>query len=132
MKNTLCFIAFIMLTTYCRAQLYIEPLAGFGFDIKNASYNFKQVNTGIQLSLPTKNNSGLLLKIEKGWGLKTWSNISAFSYDPLLPIYSNAEKIIGYGALSFSAGLRYNLSKAKSLNMLSLLVMQAFVTSIIK
>lgn len=110
-----------LLTTACKAQLYIEPVAGLQYDINNHN-KFKQINTAVQLTLRTNRQYEIILLLQKTWPLKYLSGDSSFSINPGLPLYSNAEKTIRASSFSLAVGNRITITGGKTNNIFSVIL----------
>ena len=114
-------ISLYLFTIACKAQLYIEPVAGFQYDINNHN-KFKQINTAIQLSFRKNRHYEFILLLQKTWPLKNLSGDSSFSTNPALPLYSNAEKTIRVSSYSLAAGHRITITGGKTNNIFSVIL----------
>lgn len=115
-------IVFNLVSGFCFAQVYIEPVVGYQFDLNNSKNKFKQINTGLQLSLKTTKVYEVIFLLQKGWSVASVSNDSSFSLNPSLPLYANAEKTIRPSSFSFSVGHRFVIAGKKSNDIFSILL----------
>jgi hypothetical protein len=104
-----------LITAYCKAQIYIEPVVGYPLDLNNHN-KFKQINTAVQCSFRKNRHYELILLLQKTLPLKYLSSDSSFSLNPALPIYANAQKTIRASNLSLAVGHRLTIVGGKTDN----------------
>lgn len=120
-KTITLFITATLFTCCGFAQIYIEPIAGYQVDLNNTQ-KFKQINSGVQFSFKKSNRYELLMLLQRSWPVKAVSNDSAFTANPALPVYTNAEKTIRPSISSFSIGHRIKIAGKNSANIFSIIL----------
>jgi hypothetical protein len=121
MRKIISLLLVINLSAFnCIAQFYIEPVIGYQIDMNQSG--FKQINSAVQFTFKKSSGYEFILLVQKSWALSHVSNDSAFTANPSLPLYTDAQKTILPGSFSFSAGHRIVLAGKNSVNKLSLLV----------
>jgi hypothetical protein len=118
-----------LINVNCKAQIYIEPVAGFQYDLNNHN-RYKQINTAVQLAYHVGTEYEFLIRLQKTWPLKYISGDSSFSTNPALPVYANAEKTIKASCYSFTLGHRFKITGDKSKNALSAVLYPGFTLQI--
>lgn len=113
-----------LIASNCKAQLYIEPVAGFQHDLNKPGFN--QVNTALQLSLKKSRQYEFVLLLQRAWALPTKSTDLAFSLNPTLPLMTYAAKTILPAAVSIAIGHRIAVAGDYSSNKLSILLFTSF------
>jgi hypothetical protein len=117
-------IPILILTSFIaisgKAQLYVEPVAGFQHDLNNPG--FKLISTALQLAFKPSRQYELLLLLQRDWGLPLKSTDAAFSLNPALPLMVNAAKTICPSSVSLAIGHRIVVAGSKSLKKLSLIL----------
>jgi hypothetical protein len=105
------------------AQIFIEPLAGYGIDLMNKP-ELKQINTSVQLAF-RKKRSELFVFVQKTWPGGYSSYDSSFTVNPSLPLYTSARKKVSPNSLSLGFGYRGTLVGRQTKPHLSLLLFTA-------
>ncbi len=118
-RTTTLFISLMLLGTYCKAQVYIEPFIGYQIDL--TSNDFKQVNTGLQCSFKKSKGYEFVLHLQESWAIPFIASDSSFTTNPALPVYASAKKTIQPKATSFSVGHRFVVAGKKTANIFSIL-----------
>jgi hypothetical protein len=119
MKKLILIITFFIAIS-TKAQLYVEPVAGFHQDLNNVG--FKQINTALQLSFKKNSRYELILLLQKVWGLPLKSSDVAFSLNPAMLLMTNAAKTINPSAVSIAIGHRIVIAGYNSPNRLSVML----------
>lgn len=109
----------------CKAQVYIEPITGFQLDLNNQN-KFKQINTAVQLTFHKNRHYELLVRFQKTWPLIYNSGDSAFSLNPALALYANAQKTIRSYCYSLTSGHRFTITGGKTNNIFSVVLYGGF------
>lgn len=106
---------------YCKAQFYIEPIVGYQLDLNNQN-KFKQINTAVQFTFRKNRHYELIFLLQKTWPSKSLSGDAAFSLNPALPIYTNAQKTIRASYFSLAVGHRITIVGGKTNNIFSVIL----------
>jgi len=121
MKHIILLIFFSAVIVYpTKAQIFIEPIAGFQKDFNNSKFNL--VNTGLKFSFKESRHYELLVAAYRSWGFSTGGNDIAFTVNPALPLSSIAAKKIIPSAISIALGHRIAITGNKPKDKLSLLL----------
>ncbi|HVZ98157.1 MAG TPA: hypothetical protein VG847_14845 [Chitinophagaceae bacterium] len=117
--------ACILSGTGCIAQLYIEPIAGYQYDLNNHGH-FNQLNTGVQAAFSKGRNYELVVKVQKSWGFPYRSSDSSFTANPSLPLYAAANKTIRPSIWFFSVDHRFKINSRNPKQRFSFLLLTGF------
>ena len=121
MKKILILILPLQLIIYCgKSQVFAEQFIGWQTDLNGN--RFKQLNTGLQLSLKKSSSYELMLQLQKSWPVKIVSNDSAFTTNSNLNVYAGAKKTIKPAMSSVSLGQRIAVAGKKTANILSIII----------
>lgn len=117
---TLLIILFLY-SDYASAQIYIEPLIGYQFDLYNKP-GLNQWNTSLQFVFKKARRHEFFLQVQKSWPISSLSYDSSFTTNPALPIYAPAQKKISPGILSFILSERIKIIGTEKTGTLLLLL----------
>lgn len=109
-----------LLAHYGKAQVFAEPFIGWQTDLNGNQ--FKQLNTGLQLSLKKSSSYELILQLQKSWPIKMVSRDSAFTTNSSLPLYAEAGKTIKPAMSSVALGHRIAVAGKKTDNVLFIII----------
>jgi len=116
MKKWLLILPLLLIVFGSSAQLYIEPIAGYGTDLNNKLPGFNLLVTGVQLEKKTLSGAGWLFRFDVDYGTAAKSSDSSFTTNAALPVFAPADKSIRPVLYNFSTGLRLKAVKLNKTN----------------
>src|SRR5664279_1995520 len=97
------------------SQIFIEPFAGYQFDMNNTKT--KLLNTGLQFAVKL-NKYEFLVQLQKNWP-RTFNYVdSSYTTNTSLPLNALAQKTMRPSSFSFAIGHRIKIAGKKSPNSL--------------
>lgn len=102
MKRFILSCLLISVSIFSEGQFYIEPFAGFRYDLNNSNPHYKQINTGFHFCFNGKRSYEPVIQFQYSWPIAYKSGDSAFSLNPALPLSINVPKKIAPYSFSFS------------------------------
>lgn len=109
----------------CLSQMYVEPMIGYQVAI-GSKENFKELNSGIALSLKAGRSYELILRVQKSWSNSYHSADSSFTPSPSLPLYTPAYKTIKPDVWYFSIDERFIVNPKNKKQLFSILLHTGF------